>query len=428
MKDPNLPPEYQEESEIDTGRSEVLVNPKKNLLIIIGAVVASIFFVYWMFFNEKDTKKKNEPPKEVVDKTQVVKPAVEKKQVEKAVPAPALPAPPPLVAPELPPPPAPIAKTEFPAPSLEMPKPEHIESAPPPVMPPKKDNGAKDMKRKASIMLTSGGGGGAGSSSSNLQGSTGKDALGKDTKPPLTIESDEFFTPERTPADQQRVTKLGNTAYVVAQGKIIDAVLETAINTDLSGTVRAIVSRDVYAESGKNILIPKGSRLIGTYPNSVSRGQQRLSILFHRLIRPDGYDVIIDSGAIDKIGRAGAEGILDNKYFEILANAALLSTVNIAVATATQKMTNAQVPATTITPVISGTGVAATQTQTGQTTVAQQAIQDAVKSFGDTTKQLTQDAIKTTPTISIDQGTIIKVFVNRDLIFPADLANKHMVN
>jgi len=63
--------------------------------------------------------------------------------------------------------------------------------------------------------------------------------------------------------NQQLATRVGNLNYIVGEGKMIDAVLETAVNTDLKGKIRAIVSRDVYAESGNRVLVPKGSRLIG---------------------------------------------------------------------------------------------------------------------------------------------------------------------
>ena len=57
----------------------------------------------------------------------------------------------------------------------------------------------------------------------------------------------------------------GNMEFVLGRGKIIDAVLETGINTDFGGEVRAVIGRDVFSESGKMILIPKGSRVFGTY-------------------------------------------------------------------------------------------------------------------------------------------------------------------
>ncbi|RYE15760.1 MAG: TrbI/VirB10 family protein, partial [Sphingobacteriaceae bacterium] len=206
---------------------------------------------------------------------------------------------------------------------------------------------------------------------------------------------------------------------VIAQGKIIDAIIETALNTDLAGTIRAQVTRDVYAEAGKNILIPKGSRLIGTYPSNVQSGQNRISIIWTRLIRPDGIDLMIDSPGVDKLGRAGVEGILDNKYMEIFGNAILLSSLNIGFAYAADKITDAQPQTTTSVSNLTG-GVTSVTTGTNSDSATRQAVTDMQSK----SKQILDNSSKTSPTITIDQGTLVKVFVNRDLIFPANMSHK----
>ena len=63
--------------------------------------------------------------------------------------------------------------------------------------------------------------------------------------------------------------------FIIAQGAVIPAVLETAINSDLPGYVRAVVSRDVSSFDGKNVLVPRGSRLVGQYRSGVALGQSR---------------------------------------------------------------------------------------------------------------------------------------------------------
>ncbi len=71
-------------------------------------------------------------------------------------------------------------------------------------------------------------------------------------------------------------TFISDRAHTIAQGKLLTAVLETAINTEIPGFVRAIISRDVYAEAGNQILVPRGSRLFGTYSSKITRGQGRV--------------------------------------------------------------------------------------------------------------------------------------------------------
>ena len=73
-----------------------------------------------------------------------------------------------------------------------------------------------------------------------------------------------------TKADTAKATEVNNLNRTILQGKIVNAVLETAINTDIPGMLRAIVTRDVYAEQGVDVMIPKGSRLIGKYASEVA--------------------------------------------------------------------------------------------------------------------------------------------------------------
>ena len=131
-------------------------------------------------------------------------------------------------------------------------------------------------------------------------------------------EVDEFFVPEipNSSASLVEATKLPYPERTIAQGKLIDSVLETAINTDFEGKVRAIVSRDVFADFGRQVLIPKGSRIIGSYSGSVQRGQTRVLINWERLIRPDAIDIQINSPASDQFGRSGVPGSVDNKYLK----------------------------------------------------------------------------------------------------------------
>src|SRR3989338_2580486 len=120
-----------------------------------------------------------------------------------------------------------------------------------------------------------------------------------------------------------KTTFVDNRQNVVAQGKLLTAVLETAINTELPGFVRAIVSRDVYGEAGNEVLISRGSRLFGSYSSEVVRGQGRVQINWTRLIRPDGIDLALSSSASDQFGRAGLQGDVDNRYGSIIAGSLL---------------------------------------------------------------------------------------------------------
>lgn len=117
-------------------------------------------------------------------------------------------------------------------------------------------------------------------------------------------------------------------ASTVTQGTLIPAVLETAINTDVPGFVRAIVSSDVRSFDGARILVPRSSRLIGQYKSGVNGGQKRAYVIWTRLIRPDGVSVNLGSPAIGFGGETGLAGKVNSHFFERFGSAMLLSVVS----------------------------------------------------------------------------------------------------
>ncbi|PEQ12743.1 type VI secretion protein [Novosphingobium sp. PC22D] len=169
-------------------------------------------------------------------------------------------------------------------------------------------------------------------------------------------------------------------ATTVSQGTLIPAVLETAIDTDVPGYVRAIVSTDVRSFNGKNVLIPRSSRLIGQYKSSNQQGQKRAYVVWTRLIRPDGVSVNIGSPAIGFGGETGLAGKVDSHFFERFGSAMLLSVVG----GLTTLAGNASV-------VIGGGGQAAAQAVQQGSTLG--------------------------PTIRVRQGEPIRVFTAKDLDF-----------
>ena len=118
-----------------------------------------------------------------------------------------------------------------------------------------------------------------------------------------------------------------NPATTVTEGTLIPAILETAINTDVPGYVRAVVSQDVRSFDGTRVLVPRSSRLIGQYQSGVQNGQKRAYVIWTRLIRPDGASVNIASPAVAFNGTTGLEGEVDNHFFKRFGSAMLLSVI-----------------------------------------------------------------------------------------------------
>ncbi|WP_338447541.1 TrbI/VirB10 family protein [Pelagerythrobacter marensis] len=118
-----------------------------------------------------------------------------------------------------------------------------------------------------------------------------------------------------------------NPRTTVTQGTLIPAVLETAIDTNVPGFVRAVVSQDVRSFDGTRVLVPRSSRLVGQYQSGVQGGQKRAYVIWTRLIRPDGASVNLASPAIGFDGTTGLEGDVDNRFFQRFGSALLLSVV-----------------------------------------------------------------------------------------------------
>ena len=194
--------------------------------------------------------------------------------------------------------------------------------------------------------------------------------------------SDRVAAGENAPA---RAVRIANSSYTVPQGAIIAGVLETAINSDLPGYVRAVVSRDVMGFDGRRVLIPSGSRLIGQYRSGLAAGQSRAFIVWTRLTRPDGVTVSLGSPVTDPLGRAGLGGKVDSHFLKRFGSAILLSVVQ------------------------SGLGL------------LQQGGNDVIVRTADDAKSVAgialQRDINIPPTVKVAQGTAIRIFIARDLDF-----------
>lgn len=130
--------------------------------------------------------------------------------------------------------------------------------------------------------------------------------------------------------DVAKATRMRNPSQTVSQGTLIPAVLETAINSDLPGYVRAVVSSDVRSFDGSRVLVPRSSRLIGQYKSGVANGQTRAYVMWTRLIRPDGVSVALASPAVDSTGQTGLTGTVDSHFMKRFGSSLLLSIVGTA--------------------------------------------------------------------------------------------------
>ena len=178
----------------------------------------------------------------------------------------------------------------------------------------------------------------------------------------------------------------------IIQGSVISATMETRLISDLPGTLRAIVNLDVRSYDGSKVLVPKGSRLIGTYRSDLKINQSRALILWSRIITPDGLSIMVGSPGVDRLGSAGQTGLV-NKHFRVrFGSAALISLIGAA-----------------------PTVAAASSAENDATS---ELISNIGSDFQEASSSVVSDYLNIQPTILIHQGTTLNVMVNRDIIFP----------
>jgi type IV secretion system protein VirB10 len=209
---------------------------------------------------------------------------------------------------------------------------------------------------------------------------------------------------------------------MVPQGTMIRGVLETAVQTDLPGMVRAVTTEDVWSFDGRRVLIPAGSRMIGEYNAGVEQNQKRAFIVWNRLLRADGVSLNLGSIGTDELGVSGSAGDVDNHYFAKYGTAIVLSFLSIgaqAAADTSSRNYNTGPITTQITDPT--TGKTTVNTVYPDSGVGRDLGSKAIAASAQSLNQLGQEALRSTmnikPTISINQGTPVAIFVRRDLDF-----------
>ena len=184
--------------------------------------------------------------------------------------------------------------------------------------------------------------------------------------------------------------------FTIFPGTIIPAALQTGINTDLPGDVLATVTENVYdSVSGKNLLIPQGSKLLAKYSSAISFGQNRVQVAWQRLIRPDGVSLQMGNmNGVDPQGASGYAGYVDEHWWEYAKGIGLMLLFSIIDGQIQYSMKEAN-------------------TQ-GSTDVAN-SLTAGLDQVG---SQYTSNVMNIQPTITVKQGSKVQVFVNADLIMP----------
>ncbi|MDR3221128.1 MAG: type IV secretion system protein VirB10, partial [Candidatus Accumulibacter sp.] len=305
--DKNKAPPPAEENE-DEGLPSVNRRAGKNKLVtmlgfifIIGAAVALIVAVN----SDNDPKKKKNSTEDKVSNT---------------LPPLAMPTPPPApqLRPAAAPPRAPVIPPAKPTPQ----KAEKAEKAPP---------HWSDRKMGGALLATtSGNASSAHPITATASGNANPDQVAAFPGQPGNRPSgnnDLATRLEPTVTRGVSASLLPDRNFLLTKGSTLDCALETALDSTVPGITTCRLTRDIYSDNGKVLLLDRGSQLVGEYTGGLKQGQVRLFVLWTRAKTPNGVVISLNSPGADALGRSGIEGWVDNHFWERFGAAILMSLI-----------------------------------------------------------------------------------------------------
>lgn len=186
-----------------------------------------------------------------------------------------------------------------------------------------------------------------------------------------------------------------HSPYELLAGTVIPAALWTGINSDLPGAVIATVTENIYdSVSGRFLLIPQGSRLMGEYDSQIAFGQRRVLLVWTRLLMPDGFSIVLDRlSGVDSSGSAGLADGVDWHWGRIFSAAAVSTLIGTSAELAIPEGRAGQ----------------------GQTVVVatRESLQGTVNQVG---QELTRRNLDIQPTLTVRPGFPVRAIVNKDLV------------
>jgi type IV secretion system protein VirB10 len=182
--------------------------------------------------------------------------------------------------------------------------------------------------------------------------------------------------------------------YTLFAGTVIPGVLITGINSDLPGQIEGQISQNVYdTVRGEHLILPQGTKLLGSYDSRIVYGQVRVLVVWTRIIRPDGSNIDLEGmPGVDLSGYAGLTGNVD-RHLGRLLTAVLLGSV-----------------------IQAGTNAGTSYTDP---TFAGLARQGAGQGVNEATQQIVRKELQLQPTIEVPPGARFTVFTTRDISIPA---------
>jgi type IV secretion system protein VirB10 len=183
--------------------------------------------------------------------------------------------------------------------------------------------------------------------------------------------------------------------YRVFEGTIIETVLTNRVNGAFVGPINCMVTTDIYSHDHQRLLVPQGTRIIGSVTAVGSTNQQRLFVGFHRMIMPDGYSVSLDKFiGLNVVGETGLRDLVNHHYLTIFGASLAIGAIG-----GLAQIGNGS------------SGFGYDPSVSLRSGISQQMAQES--------QQILNRFLNMLPTFQIRERTRVKVYISADLLLPA---------
>jgi type IV secretion system protein VirB10 len=215
--------------------------------------------------------------------------------------------------------------------------------------------------------------------------------------PPAEGKQEDTLGGYRRPLEANVDSAVGQP-YLVYEGSVLDTVLVNRLDGDAVGPVKVLVSNPLYSHDHQHVIVPEGTVVLGEAKKIGAAGfgqQRRMTVVFHRLIMPDGYSVDLDQfQGLDQIGEEGLKDKVNNHYLQIFGTSIALG-------------------------VLAGASQITQGGGTITTSGSQAFTNGAAGSVSQSATTILDRFIQIPPTITIREGHRVKVYFTQDLLLPA---------
>ena len=226
--------------------------------------------------------------------------------------------------------------------------------------------------------------------------------------PPSTAPAHPASQPEQPqPAPNQPPTESINSPnratgkqYRLFEGTWIETVLTNRLNATFTGPVNCMVTTNVYSHDRQHVLIPQGSRVLGEARRVDQLGQQRVAVVFHRIVMPDGYSVSLDQfQGLNQVGETGLKDKVNHHYMRIFGASLALGAI---------------------------AGFSLHNTNQGLNQSGMDAYRAGVaQNLGQSGTRILDRFLNILPTLTIREGHRVKIYLSGDFLLPA--YNRHQM-